>query len=144
MRAEIVLFTVGGFMLACGGGGSAPAADVTAAPVAAPAAEPKYGSVEFQSYSSDGTWVKFLTNGKAQYGWPNSACDSLTGTWTQEGEQITLLLADPEDCMTWNELKLKQMSDCAIAAYGFKNTRSGEQKDDDTWMFERTEPRCPR
>ena len=72
-----------------------------------------------------------------------AACDVLKGTYTQEGDQITVHFEDPESCNGWDDMKLKQVSDCSMAAYWWKDPTTGEIKEDDSWMFERTEPRCP-
>lgn len=133
MDRRLLLVLVGGFTLACGGG-------TEAAPVAS---APMYGSVAFQTYEYDGTWMKFNTDTKVSTSWRNSACSALNGTYTQEGETITVHFEDPENCNGWDDMKLKQVSDCSMAAYWWKDPTSGEVKEDDSWMFERTEPSCP-
>ena len=128
-----LLVLVVGLSLACGGGEGGVA---TTAPL--------YGSVAFQTYDCEGTWMKFNTDEKVTTGWPNASCSALKGTYTQEGETITVHFEDPDNCSTWDDMKLKQLSDCSMAAYWWKDPTTGEIKEDDSWMFERTEPKCPR
>lgn len=149
MRIAWVSALTVGFLLACGGGGGG-SGDVSGSGEgsgggsAAVAAVSQYGSVEFQTYKCDTSYYKFNNSTSVTTTWNNMACSPVKGTYTHEGDIIKIVFKDVEDCMTWDTMELKQMSSCALAEYKRTNPQTGEVVDDDPWMFERTEPRCPR
>jgi hypothetical protein len=147
MRAGVIVAVVGAFSLACGGGEGAAADAATAAPAAeaAPAAPAsKYNDPSFQTYKYNRTTIKFNTDAKASTWWANMSCSTVEGTWSRDGDVITITWNDVENCMTWDEAKLKQVSDCSMAQYWMKDPTTGEVKDNDSWMYERTEPKCEK
>ena len=141
MRARAVVVMVGLFGLACGGG----AGDVAGAGGASEpaAAASKYNDPSFQVYKAGRTSLKFNNDTKATTWWSNMSCKKVEGTWSRNGEEIAITWNDVENCMTWDEVKIRQLSDCSMAQYWMKDPTTGEEKDDDPWMFERTEPKCP-
>jgi hypothetical protein len=142
MRRVVLVVTVA-WALACGGnGGRGARSGRDDEPVAAAASA--YGQVAYQTYEDDGTSIKFNSDTRVTTWWRNMSCDTVEGTYTQEGDQISIVFKDPENCMDWDEYKLKQMSDCSMANYWRKNPTNGQIEEDDAWIFQRSEPKCPK
>ncbi len=148
MRFRCAVLPVIVCLLACGGAGSpTPDADATASSAAAPAAAapaaaaPEFGSVAFQTYESDGHYMKFRNDTKVDRTWDNMVGEGLKGTYTQVGNTITVVF-EPGPSSTVSELRFRQLDDCSIANY-YRATTEGKVSEDESDIYRRSEPRCP-
>ena len=104
----------------------------------------QYGAVEFQTYKGPSrTYVKFKTDTKAEKWWANMSGKPPQGTYVQSGEEITVTW-DPAFTNHGARIEsFKQLGPCSLARYSWTNA-DGEVKDDDSKMYERTKPKCPK
>ena len=124
-----VMFTTLVFGLACAGiGGSS---------------QSEFGAVEFQTYKHRRQYLKFKTATNVEKWWANMVGKPPQGTYVQRGTQITITW-DPEFTNhTAREVKLRQLSDCSLAEYWWKD-KDGVVHEDDSDMWERSKPKCPK
>lgn len=127
--------------LACGGGGE------TSAPVEAPTEDaapiPAHGKVSFQKYRADDTTLRFKTDSTVEKYWSNMVGDPPQGTYVHEGDEITITWDPAYDNHSSREAHLRQLDPCSLALYAWKD-RDGVVHDDDSSVYQRTEPKCPK
>lgn len=139
MRGSLlVMGLTAGFLLACGGGGAGAVSGGDAA-----SAEPKYGSVAYQKYEAGTDRIKFKTESTVQNTWRNMSGSAVSGTYTHEGDLLHIIWDPAADNTNRAESKYRQLSECSFAEFWWKG-KDGKVREDDSVMWQRTEPKCPK
>lgn len=117
--------------LACGGIGSVVDAG------------PAHGSIAFHTYSTGSETLRFRSDDTVEKTWRAMAGDAVPGSYTHVGDEIVIKFDLSHQHNHVDELRLRQLDPCSLAGYYF-TLRDGTVRDDDSKMYTRTQPKCPR
>ncbi len=106
-------------------------------------AAPAHGSVAYQTYVNRNETIRFRTETETTKTWKNMAGKPVPGTYTHVGAEIVLLNDPSFDNQGILESRFRQLDECSIAEY-YQRLRDGTVKDNDSRVFQRTEPKCPK
>ncbi len=104
---------------------------------------PPHGSIAFHTCSTGGETLRFRSETTVEKTWRAMAGDAVEGSYTHVGDEIVVTFDPAFTNNHVDELRLRQLDPCSLAGYSF-TLRDGTVLDDDSKIYTRTQPKCPR